>query len=715
MTKPFELIQKSAEQAGVSAGEYFVKDGLDYKGQVQYAYTINGKGAAFDIKIDPGKLMGLTAAVGVKLAARQGKEVLVVGLVGPQKIVCKVPNQKAPQQLTESSVSLPQPIVLSSMQGTFWEGQAGASFELGVSYSAHAGISRDGVSAQAGSSLDSKSDDDSQSGRAELISASFEASAGFKADAAYVYSNAALEDVRPRYYGASLEGADKAAFKMDATDVFASGSSKDVLKTQVVEFMNQHQDIFGKQEKTRWFGISNRPVQDLVDTLLKGAASVTPKTDKSIALKACIENWAARLAPYCGGFEQLGKNILVISSHKPEASAGLSAKVEAKAAVGPLANVGVALDLRGPAIAGAGKWSSSRFQTYWPLSDGQSLMFTQESKLCYWQVDVTAFVAEVQAAGSVVDPKGTGAGLKSTAQSAKDALTSKDASKLDASKAGVQRVEFDKKSTLVDQKKVWNSLSYTAADAYWIRPANDAFKSGKCSVQLLGGSGLSMGRSTVLANLKLLLAAGWDPVIGQFSGSNAALKHYFMLAEALHIPVKMLAEAIWSPEVKSLINDLSSQDAALEQAIKGMNSEQADRARKLFAGGELPLLIEVAFRLPFQEATVEKNKDGLIKLEGKFFDNVVGAFNQLPGKTLPSLIESLRIRVRMRDLKESTGGFKLGFKVLGQELGIGYETIERAGAEGTVDLATYWFAQDKRSGGVSAYEAGVPKVLLFDQ
>lgn len=710
MGKPFELMRSTAAQVGVSAGEYFVKDGLDYKGQAQYAYTVNGKGASFDVKIDPGKLLGLTAAAGAKVSLKVGTELLVFAVVGPQKIAYKLPSPKNALQLEDKSAALGQPIVLGSMQGTFWEGQAGASFEAGVSFSAHAGISRSGTSASAASSAGGDDDGDSPSARAEFIGASFEASAGFSAEASYTYANAALEDVRPRLYGAQIEGADKAALKADATEVFASGTTKDVLKTDAVEFMNQNKAIFGEQAKTRFLGLSNRPVSELVDSLLAGIKKIDAKTVNGSSLKARAENWTGRLAPYCGGAEQKGLCVLILTSHKPEASAGFSAKVEAKAGVGPLANAGISLEVKGPAIAGVGKSSSSRFQTFWPLPDDQLLMFTQEAKLSYWQVDVTGLVAEGKAEASVIDPKATAASVKTAVQAAKDPT-----GKSGTPAPELKRAELAKAGTLVDLKKVWNSLSYTSVCAYWTRPASDAQLSDGGAVTALAGSGIALGRSTILANLKQLLTAGWDPVMGEFSGSKTGMKLYFMLAEALHLQVKTLAEAVWSPEIKSLIQDLSTQDAALEQAIKSATPQQAEYLRKTFLAGELPLLIEVSFRLPTVALKVQKKKDGPVKLDSKFFDNAVAAFNKTPAAMLPGMLEALRIRVRMRDLKETTGGFRLGFKVLGQELGISYDTIERAGAEGIVDLATYWFAADKRSGGVAAYEAAVPKVLLFDQ
>ena len=710
MGKQFELMRSTAAQIGVSAGEYFVKDGLDYKGQAQYAYTVNGKGASVDVKIDPGKLLGLTAAAGAKVSLKAGKELMVFACVGPQKISYKLPNPKNAPQPEDRNVELSRPIVLGSMQGTFWEGQAGASFEAGVSFSAHAGISRSGASASASSGADGD-DDESPATRAEFIGASFEASASFKADASYSYANAALEDVRPRLYGVQTAGADKAALKADATEIFASDSTKDALKTGAVEFMNQHKDIFGEQSKTRFLGISNRPTAELVEALLAGAKKIDAKTASGAALKACTENWAGKLAPYCGGFEQKGLCVLVLTSHKPEASAGFSAQVEAKAGVGPLANAGISLEVKGPAIAGSGKWSSSRFQTFWHLPDEQLLMFTQDAKISYWQVDVTGLVAEAKAEASVIDPKGTAASVKATVQAVKGP-----GGLANAPKPEVKRTEVVNKSgTLVDQKKVWNSLSYTSVCAYWTRPVSEAQITDGSAVQALAGSGIALGRSTILANLKQLLTACWDPVTEEFTGSKAGKKLYFMLAEALHIPVKTLAEAIWSQEVKSLIQDLTSQDAALEQALKTAPPQQAEQLRKSFAAGELPLLIEASFRLPAVDLKVHKSRDAMVKLDDKFFNNAVTAFNRVPVGTLPGLLEAVRIRVRMRDLKETAGGFRLGFKVLGQELGIGYDSIERAGAEGIVDLATFWCAKDKKSGGVAAYEAAVPKVLLFDQ
>ena len=78
-------------------------------------------------------------------------------------------------------------------------------------------------------------------------------------------------------------------------------------------------------------------------------------------------------------------------------------------------------------------------------------------------------------------------------------------------------------------------------------------------------------------------------------------------------------------------------------------------------------------------------------------------------------LEAIRIRVRMADVSNDDGSFKLGFNFAGQKLGISLNKVDRAGAAGVVDLATYWFPPGLRGGGPSVYEQAVPKVILFDQ
>lgn len=705
MTKALELLNKSAQEFGVSSGEQFIKDGLDYRGQVQYAYTNNQKGGGFDIQIDPLKVNGLSSSFSVKGAVTVGKELFVVAAVGPNKAV-KIGTQKNPSV----TWMVDRPIMLASLQGGVWEGQASASFEVGVSYSAHAGISGATLLPETGNeTLDTAAS-------AELASIAFEASATFKADVGYTYSNAALEDMKPRYFAVNIAGADKAALKEEVTELFTAGSSKDAIKNAVVTLMNSYKEIYGEQSKTKWIG-TNRDMADLTKTLLEGLAKA-PSNDVGKTLRARVDNWLGKATPYkATTASQRGLCVLSISSHRPEASAGVSASIEAKASANKLGSGAISMNFKGPSISGVGKWSSSRFQTYWPIANTEYLMLTQDQKIRYGQVDVTAFSAQANVELNVA---GGGGKEKPTLQRGGSLQENKvvPAAKQPAKPAEEPKPTFSAEAS-AEKKWVYSSLSYTSVCVYWMRSADDAKINDGALVEPLQGSGISIGRSTTLGTLQRLLKAFWDPSDKQLEGDAAGCKLYQFLAEALHVPVAVLSEMLWSPEVKGLITDLASQKDAVEKLIReakpAMKPERAERLRKNFGGGELPLLIEATFRLPTVDLKLKKSKDGSAKLDEKLFDKAVAAFNKLPVADVPKYLESIRIRLRMRDLQETEDSTRLGFSLFGQSLGVSYKSIDKAGAEGTVDLATYWTASELKGGGAAAYEVGVPKAILLDQ
>ena len=80
----------------------------------------------------------------------------------------------------------------------------------------------------------------------------------------------------------------------------------------------------------------------------------------------------------------------------------------------------------------------------------------------------------------------------------------------------------------------------------------------------------------------------------------------------------------------------------------------------------------------------------------------------------------MRFRIRDSSNTEETA-FKLGASVLGNGVKIEFKSIEEAGSEGIVDLATIWFARDfiaqnanTSTKSESFYEKAVPPVVLFN-
>lgn len=78
-------------------------------------------------------------------------------------------------------------------------------------------------------------------------------------------------------------------------------------------------------------------------------------------------------------------------------------------------------------------------------------------------------------------------------------------------------------------------------------------------------------------------------------------------------------------------------------------------------------------------------------------------------------IESIRLRYRIADTNDDDKSlFSLGFKYI-VGVGINLKSVNRAGSEGVVDLATWWCGRMNTKSGTQAYEEGVPPVALLHQ
>ena len=728
----FAMMEKLAREKGnTTMGEYFIKDGLDYKGQEQHAWSVNGYGAGFDVKIDPGKLYGLTAAIGVTADLTRSKEVMLVAQVGP----ALVRYTGVDGGLWEETMG--RPITLTCMEGVMWEGKAGASFDIGVGFSAAAGVAvASGASSKTESTFDAEEDEEEEPVfDPEVVGASFEAFAGFKASASYTYTNIALEDVWPSFFGVDYEGAEKSDLKLECEEIFTLGSRKDAIREKAVAFMNRHQGLFGAQ-KTSSFLFWDRSAASITEALMEGARVGRTATRAQRRVRAIAQNWASKLRPYTGGVRQRGLNTLVLTSHAPEGQAGFEASIKASASLGPIAGADVSATLRGPTVKGQGKWSSYRFQTFWPIDDGdQLLMYTQETKISYWAVDLTLISVEAKAEASAIDVRtlgDTARSIKTMAQTGdirafeapkKLKFSTEDIRGKEEGNVGFSGVSSARALALkklakdgLGIKKQWNSMSYQSACIYWARPEAERNCVGAKAVEL-PGTGFSLGRSTTLSSLQTLRLAFWDESESAFmeGSSPAGIKLMKVICSALHIHPKRLSEALWDSNIGSLIADLASSEANVD-AEEGEDNDS------------LALLIEVAFAVPMPEFDIEvRNKkywghgetlpesEWVAKFDGEFMSKAAGNFNHKTLTQLDGCLQSLRIRLRMADVENSDSNFQLGFKIGGQDLAIRLNKVDRAGCAGVIDLATYWFPRGMRTGGAVAYEQAVPKVALFDQ
>lgn len=130
------------------------------------------------------------------------------------------------------------------------------------------------------------------------------------------------------------------------------------------------------------------------------------------------------------------------------------------------------------------------------------------------------------------------------------------------------------------------------------------------------------------------------------------------------------------------------------------------------------ILIESSFDLADQkiECVFE---DGKSAIDRKATKALMKEF--LSGQShKPRKPQSIRLRYRLADRAHSDSTpFKLGFKIFDTGIGIQLASVDRAGAEGIVDLATVWFDDQLSALSVTnpeaVYESAVPPVTLFCQ
>lgn len=437
------------------------------------------------------------------------------------------------------------------------------------------------------------------------------------------------------------------------------------------------------------------------------------------------------LEPYLKAFPHKGLCTLYISSHKPTAGEAATAKVSVSAGIPALGEVGASI-AASKDVEGQVKWSSSRFQTYWPGAGDQLVMFTQESKLRYWQIDVSDLKIKKRVGGSsnlqapnidldlslplpglnvrMPDIPVPGLNLRLPVPDICPAI--------DVPDVNVDRARPQKR----DEKKLWNAFSYTAASLYWRRDKNDSNVRRDSNVIPQCGSGISFGHSVLLTSLSDILALIYDERTKRLSGKAVALKVFAALAESLHVDLDLFRMAMLgsSSEIRSAIVDLTSSEQLLSQSGETLPPEQAE----LLKQKKLPLLLESSFAIPVEKLNARGIKitgaaSEVPRLDDVFFTKINSEFASSTPEVRKSYLQALRLRVRVRDLMTADGGFRAGFELFGQSLGITYKTIDRAGAEGTVDVATYWFQSlvnpNNANDVAYPYELGVPKVLLFDQ
>lgn len=653
--------------------EYFLRGGLDYKGQFQSCFETKGGGLQIDLSIDPGKIFSfgfLSTEIGVSGSGTRSREIILVAQRGPSQL-----------QYGAINLTIPQPIMINCLSGVHWEGAVKASIDvsLGISYS----IGSDGEKTE--SSFD-ESEEEESGGDLKLqleckgIGFTAEAKVGAAAEAGYTYENFFAVDVCPIPFENELRITKVSAM---LADLFTAKSYKALMKKRACDFSNTHFGFENISYEGYFFGhISSA---DICKSLAKGiAARGSTKDSASLKAQSIIDGlqcWADENAP------PKVSTSAFISSHKAEGKAGVYAKAELSVEA-LVAAAGVSAKAEGPTIGGEYKSSTVRYQTAYsaPLQkdyenkfyDNSYVIMTQDTKIVYSKLEFTA--CHVTAEASVSDLFGN----------SKKVSTEDDKYK-----------KIDEALTF-GNIEVLNRLTYTTVTVFWHmhypsraisqRTPNKQKQSFEVGNVTLQGTGVSLGGSFMIENL-LKFYDVYDSSLNKISNKTNE-KSFMTLAKSIGLSLADLIKFLADPFTEILLRDL-----------KEANNIEV-------------VLIEVSF--PVSETDIimihtVNGKKELTELAPDTAKKILGKYQASSYKSP----EVVRLRYRMQDMSNRDSDlFKLGgFKVAGNGGGITLKEVNRAGSESIVDLHTLWFdaTANSRNDQTINYENGVPQVALFCQ
>ena len=680
---------------------YFLSSGLDYKGQAQSAYTMAGHGLKGNVSIDPGKVIGMAAELGVKGGAKHATEALVIAHRHGERV---------------GDRRVPAPLALNVMVGSMWEGSVGCSLEFGVSASLSLGRK---YTPSTGTSSGSRktevkwindpeeADEPDKPYSYELAGLSLEAKAGFAAEGSYTYTHLYLEDNAPLYF--VERGSD---LRQALVNVFAEKVDESTLKLEAIRWLNHNKTALnssGLWESVFWM---ERSASKVGNELFKAVQYLENSESPNAELLTSGRVHLAKVKPYYDAISQDGICHFRLSSHAPKGEAGLKASASASGHVGGVASASAEVSAEGLKFEASYKRSGYRYQTKaaptsfrdtrgnsrarsnavtstteagmgsgW-LSPGLILM-TQDTVIQYSQIDFTALALKGSTEGTLSLP-----GYKHGDTSASAPSRSKELWKKE-------------KGVSVGTKALLHRISYRTAITYWSPPTPElgSQRKGTARYTVRGqpGTGAAFGTSIVPENL-LHWMLRYDPVMGEWLEKGTQGEAYFQgLADALLTDPATLKEALCTAETIGLIQDL------------------------VHANNITSILLESTYGVPFRDIPLTIDHKWETLSEGvKHYYNLNNGSAQALFTSVESLgnaslrksaLQSIRIRYRLRDTHNNDSSlFKLGFKIAGTGFGFELESVDRAGNEGIVDLATIWTGSRTYSD-----DDTVPASILFCQ
>ena len=744
MPKPiWRHVHEKAAKFKNRDSEYFLSAGLDYKGQAQTGYTMNGGGLSTSVSIDPGKIIGLAAEVGVSGSLSRAAETLLVVHRGPDSF---------------GGFDVYSPIVLNCLAGVQWEGSVGASLDVGVKFEASAGVTTRGEATKVESSLHEESEPEPEDPaerakekakawkkkhptQLEVVGVKAEFKAGLEVSASYKYTHLYAEDPAPMYFQDPRFGStgELAELKNTLDAILETGTTKAKLKKDVCQLINGFDNYFGGTiSLTSWTG-GHTASQVFIDRLSAGIARMKTRqlTAREKALMLRAKNYLKALKVYTGEAPARGNCYLRLSCHNPKAAAALVAKAEASVNVLGLVSGSAEVAVTAAGVEASAKRAYLRYQTC--IDEQLGVLCSQDTRITYAQIKPKLLNVRAEASGQAF-------GRRVASTQASEAMA-----------------QLGEEGYGLESAFEWgvNRMSYESAVAYWQRPASRE-GNGPLTVTSVIGTGVAFGTSVTIKSLHDLVMQ-YDPLGGATDDEGTfASREVGELAEAiaerLQVPFKSFLRFLSDVDLQQLTKDLFNQgrieiefvpparpatmgNDAWARLLKAKKKEFEEQLEASFGIGkefgkrweDKAVLIEATFAVPHETP---------LTVEHKWQSRSTGMFSSVNEEyfilspdtraTLMALdafktadkreaqLQSIRLRYRIQDLhNDDKTRFTLGFKVLGTGAKISLQTIDRAGSEGIVDLCTVWLdrglAASASGDPKAAYETAVPPVTLFCQ
>jgi hypothetical protein len=642
------------------AADYLLFSGLDLKGQTGMAVTAKGAGVSTQVAINPFGLIGVTSELQVSAAFKGAKQRSVVVMRGPEKV-----------SVDGTIYAINGPLLLGSFIGVYGEANAQVGIDVGVGFSAKLIDTYDRNEFSGATKAEGTKDNFGSADplppetNAEFCSIGFEVKAGFKASAGYSYAWMSATDPIPvQLY--TMEW-----MRRYAGDVLEEGSTKTVLKKEACEFITNNKIHFGGDgidlHKSRIFWTATTGHKEILKVLNTNIPTIAVPSVKSRA-----RDLAELLSKYDAPSD--GRCSLVLSSHQSDGKAGLYASAEGK--VNMAGFWGMAASAEGFAgISGQYKTACARFQAPFEAStsDGK-----KDATICVTCDSIITYKSFYFGLNFDFDADYTFLGrnlIKDGVEKGKEKL--------------------DKLNDKVQMKPDrLNRISYRAATVVWRRPPppERQTKAQELVIDTLKGTGVAVGESFVVENLrKFYERCGHESDKGWTWKDEAASDKYVrLIASGIETTPKQTLDFFGKADVVALLQDPN------------------------WLPDDMGVLLEATYALPEStKVTVLRELDKNATYNCQLKQETRNRLLECKRRTL----ESIRLRYRKIDrANDDKSLFTIGFKVSGEGFKIKLSSVERAGADGIVDLCTVFMTPDLANlSPTEAYETCVPAAVLFCQ